>query len=266
MPNFIDMTGQTFGRWNVLARAGGRKWLCRCSCGAEKPVDGSTLRNGTSISCGCHRDECTKARVTTHGKARPGSVASEWNIWSGMKQRCLNKASRSYLRYGGRGIAVCARWLKSFENFFADMGHRPSTNHTLERIDNDGPYSPENCRWATRHEQCRNTRKNRLVTFHGVTASVAEWASRTGLNDSTICFRLDNGWSVEDTLAKSLIRGRPGPRIKGEPFVVRKNGTRLRAAQRTCSACGAEFLVSLSALKNPNKGHFCSRSCARKKR
>ena len=115
-----------------------------------------------------------------------------------MRQRCENPGSTQWPHYGGRGITVCARW-QDFANFFADMGERPA-NCTLDRIDNDGPYSPENCRWATQKEQTNNRRRNRMITFGGETKTLQQWAERTGINHSTILMRFKLGWPVERAL------------------------------------------------------------------
>lgn len=112
-----------------------------------------------------------------------------------MKKRCLNPAERYYFNYGGRGITVCARWLHSFENFYADMGPRPA-GASIDRIDSNGNYEPGNCRWATRHEQARNMRSNRRVTIDGETLTVAEWSLRSGIGQATIGVRIRNGWEA----------------------------------------------------------------------
>lgn len=125
-------------------------------------------------------------------------------VWVSMKQRCHNEKSTGYHNYGGRGIKVCERWLDSFENFLADMGPRPSRQHQLDRIDNDGPYSPQNCRWATRSEQLRNTRRSCYLTFNGQTLHIIEWAARLGVEAGALRARLRRGWSVKKTLTKPL--------------------------------------------------------------
>lgn len=125
-----------------------------------------------------------------------------------MRRRCDLPTVRCYPNYGGRGIYVCERWHK-FENFYADMGPRPSTDHQIDRIDNDGPYSPENCRWATRIENMSHRRTSRLLTFEGETMSLAEWSRRVGLTTYCIFYRLDKmGWSVEQALTTPSLRPR----------------------------------------------------------
>lgn len=130
------------------------------------------------------------------------SKSREYRIWHGMLSRCTRANVLHYNRYGGRGIRVCERW-KSFENFLADMGKRPSPSHSLDRIDNDGDYCPENCRWATKTEQSRNTSANRLITFAGDTKTLTEWAETLGLKASTLYARLVTlGWPLEKAFNK----------------------------------------------------------------
>jgi hypothetical protein len=155
-----DLSGDRYGRWTVLSfshRAPRKYWSCRCECGTEKTVSESSLRSGSSKSCGCLKNEMTRERLvkrnTTHGLSKTPA----FRIWDGMKQRCLNPNSQFYSYYGGRGITVCEDWL-SFENFYADMGD-PPTGLSLDRVDNDGPYAPWNCRWTDDFAQVKNRRK-----------------------------------------------------------------------------------------------------------
>lgn len=199
---FKDLTGQRFERWTVVGYAGKRSnnaaiWLCRCDCGTEKRVASSSLIQGHSRSCGCLTAETTRKRRTTHGM----SASKEYKTWQMMIDRCTNPNSGKYAYYGGRGISVCARWLESFENFIADMGSRPSNHHSIDRIDSNGPYSPENCRWATLEEQRNNQGNNHLLTFEGKTLTIAEWAKLTGISQSIIKNRINRyQWTVERAL------------------------------------------------------------------
>lgn len=149
-----DLTGQTFGRYVVLAHAGqvrtNSRWLCRCECGTEKRVTGSDLTCGKIKSCGCLRQE----QLKTHGKSRTPTYKS----WLKMKERCYNPNQDGYEYYGGRGIEICDAWRFSFEQFLADMGERIDRALTLDRVNPDGNYEPENCRWATAKEQAGNKR------------------------------------------------------------------------------------------------------------
>ena len=120
----------------------------------------------------------------------------EFKVWLSMRARCLCKTHKQYAAYGGRGISVCERWMDAFENFYADMGPRPSCQYSIDRINNDGNYEPDNCRWATRKQQQRNTRTVRPLTHDGLTLCVSEWAERLGINNRTILTRLRRGWPI----------------------------------------------------------------------
>ena len=179
----IDLTGQVFTRWTVIRRAeyqAGKHthWLCKCSCGAERVIDSVCLRNGTSRSCGC----LMKEENTIH-RLNDSRVQT---IWENMLQRCYNEEAPNYHNYGGRGIYVCDRWRYSLKNFFDDMGF-PEEGLSLDRIDTNGPYSPENCRWATDSEQCRNSRQSRRWHINGVMYETAlDAANALGVSKSTI--------------------------------------------------------------------------------
>lgn len=128
---------------------------------------------------------------------------SEYGIWSGMKSRCYNPRTDNYKHYGGRGIAVCDRWRNSFDCFLADIGPRPSLNHSLDRINNDGNYEPGNVRWASVQEQRSNTRRNRVVTFRGVTQTLAQWSRSIGISESTLHRRIASGLPLDEALIKN---------------------------------------------------------------
>lgn len=195
MGEFINLTGQRFGRWLVLKRAENTKgtravWLCRCDCGNTNIVTGKDLRNGKSKSCGCLR--------TKHG----GDKTKLYYVWHDMKSRCFNKNSIPFKDYGGRGITVCDEWRDSFESFRDwSMANGYVEGLTIDRIDNDGPYSPENCRWVTQKLQCNNRRGNHIIEFKGESHTISEWSDMKGIPPATLRRRLSShNWSVEKAL------------------------------------------------------------------
>lgn len=129
------------------------------------------------------------------------SFTPEYRAWRSMKERCLNTRHKAYSRYGGRGIAVCDRWLE-FEHFYTDMGDRTSPEHSLDRIDNDGGYEPGNCKWSTRIEQQFNRRSTKPITFMGETKVAREWGEAIGLHEDTIHQRIRHGWPLERALTE----------------------------------------------------------------
>ena len=200
MPKFIDLTGKRFGRLIVLRYVDkdtqrNSRWLCMCDCNKEKVVRGNNLKSGVTKSCGCLSIEKTKQRSTKHGHY----MSITYQSWECMNQRCNNLNYKQYKDYGGRGIKICARW-KNFSNFLEDMGERPTNKYSLDRIDNDGNYCKENCRWATRTEQQRNRQDNRLISFDNKMLCPIEWSEKTGIAEKTIRWRLDNNWSIKKTL------------------------------------------------------------------
>lgn len=189
---------QTYARWTIRSfshknNLGVHYYNCQCSCGTVRKVRLSALRNGASQSCGC----LNKEKVTTKlGLSR----TLVYRSWRNSIQRCHNSEHKAYLHYGGRGIYVCERWLNSFENFYHDMGDPPTDKHTLDRIDNDGPYSPENCRWATRHQQARNKRTSKYITYRDHEYELNDLCEKLGLNSDTVKMRIYRGWSVEKAI------------------------------------------------------------------
>lgn len=202
----IDLTGRQFGALTVVGFAGSRKsspasksvryWECVCVCGNTTTVSLTGLTSGNTQSCGCRRGN----------RKHLDSYTSEYSTWNEMRSRCRSPKHRAYSMYGGRGIFVCDRWNDSFKSFLDDMGRRPSPKHSLDRIDNDGPYSPENCRWATQKLQCSNRRNTRRYTLNGESLSLHEWSDRTGLPYTTLDHRYRNGWPAELALTQPLRR------------------------------------------------------------
>ncbi len=197
-----DMTGLRFGRLLVLSRLPNKHeacWLCQCDCGAKASVLGSKLRAGDTQSCGCLRREKTaeRGRINrTHGK----HGSPEYGTWAQMWNRCTNPANGNWPNYGARGITVCDRW-KSFEAFLADMGPRPAGT-TLDRINNNGNYEPENCRWATVAEQNGNRRTTVWIERNDKRQSLAAWAREVGISSACLSMRLRAGWPIERALKR----------------------------------------------------------------
>lgn len=208
MGNALNLTGQTFGRLTAVRRTtnsgcGHSRWICRCSCdGREVTVATIQLRKGETVSCGCYQREATTAANRTHGQ----SGTRMYRIWKNMLQRATNPSNRDYAKYGGSGHGLDdPRW-RQFENFAADMADGYRNDLTLDRIDGTKGYSKANCRWATYATQNRNTSRNRMVTFQGVTKPLVDWANAFGLSRHIPAARLRAGWSIERALTTPVKR------------------------------------------------------------
>ena len=198
--------GQKFYRWTVLrpSRKDGKKqfYECRCECGTKRDVRKDQLKSGTSKSCGCWKAEVAREQIirlsTTHGMA--GKLRTRtYNIWKGMRKRCLNPNDKAFMHYGGRGIRICARWSR-YENFLADMGEVPDGS-SIDRIDVNGNYEPSNCRWANRLEQANNTRTTLLYRFYGKTLTLRQWCGTLGLPYQRVYQRIFKlGWPPSKAL------------------------------------------------------------------
>lgn len=196
-----DLTGQRFGRLTVLAfhsvdKSRNVRWACRCDCGVEKVIQKAALVSGSQISCGCAKREHLLSMTTTHGQSVVGSGA--YKSWREMHQRCRNRNRPMSRHYCDRGIEIDRRWF-DFEEFHADMGERPE-GLTLERIDNDGPYSKSNCRWATMAEQNRNKRSNRIAVIDGRSMIVMDWCKERGIPHSRVYNRIHRGMPPSDAV------------------------------------------------------------------
>ena len=194
MPRFIDLAGQPFGRLTVLERAKNRNgrvyWKCKCSCGNITIVHSYNLIAGFTKSCGCLNKELTKKSNSTHGM----SNTPEYHIWENMIKRCTNPNTIGWKRYGGRGIKICESWRHDFVAFYNHIGPRPSERHSIDRIDNDRNYEPDNVRWAIKQEQNNNRKTNHHITLKGHTLTISEWAKFININRTTIHQRLKLGW------------------------------------------------------------------------
>jgi len=206
MGKLIDLTGQQFGRLMVIKRItnnnqGSARWLCQCECGKTQRVQGGHLRAGYVQSCGClHKESLIRMHQANicHGHTIKHKRTTTYNTWDGMIQRCTNEHCKQYKDYGGRGIQVCEAWTK-FEGFLQDMGKRPP-NLTLDRVDNNGNYCKENCKWSNRKEQMRNYRNNKLITINGITKCFTEWCEYVKLPHERVRSRVRRGWSIQKAL------------------------------------------------------------------
>lgn len=194
MGTLIDLTGKKYGKLTVIKKCGSKDghalWECVCDCGKKTIVRSGDLRRGKSKSCGCVQKK--------HG----GHRTRLYRIWGGMKTRCYNKSDHVYPLYGGRGITICPEWRDSFETFRDwAMANGYQEGLTIDRIDVNEDYKPENCRWVTVKEQENNRRNNRKITFKGETKTLSQWSAETGINRGTIQWRLNHGWTVEKALS-----------------------------------------------------------------
>lgn len=205
-PEF-NLIGQKFGRLSVKNQAAFGvpyakiQWDCICDCGNTATRSTHSLKWGCVKipSCGCHHRELIVRANLTHG----GTGTKEHKTWNKMRDRCSNPNCERYPHYGGRGIRVCDRWLgeNGFENFLKDMGCKPSSKHSIDRINNDGNYEPSNCRWATREEQHNNTKRTRRIEFNGRTQTLSQWSKEIGVSVSALFSRLQKGWTLEKALS-----------------------------------------------------------------
>lgn len=198
----IDLTGQRFGRLVTLTHVFKVGWRCACDCGGVTNVTGTSLRRGTTRSCGCLNSELAATRKRTHGM----TGSPEYRSWFSAKMRCTNPSNNRWADYGGRGVRMCDEWLNDFPAFVAHIGPRPSLQHTLDRIDVNGHYEPGNVRWATRKQQANNCRSNVRLTFRGETKPLQEWADLLGMRATMIALRISRyGWSVERALTQPTV-------------------------------------------------------------
>lgn len=204
MSKVVDLTGKRFGSLTVISQAKSSKsgramWLCRCDCGTEKIILGSSMIQGKTKSCGC-------------SQVKPPYSKRLKNVWWNIKRRCYDERSDSFVNYGARGIGMCDLWrydFYAFQDWAFQSGydeHAPQGVCTIERIDNNKGYSPDNCRWATAREQANNRRNNFNVTFYGKTKTVSDWARELGLDKTTLLFRLKNKmWTTEEAMTVPVV-------------------------------------------------------------
>lgn len=203
MPKIIDLNEQKFGRLTVLkfAKKVKRKthWLCKCDCGNERVVYSGHLKNGHTQSCGCYMKERSSEANIKHGQNRSKKPTSEYKTWIDIKYRCSeNAADNNFKSYYGKGIRVCERWINSFENFFEDMGKKPSPKHSIDRINNDGNYEPSNCKWSTNREQARNKSTNRWIEANGEKMVLRDWESKLNIDRHKIYYWLKRNKTFQE--------------------------------------------------------------------
>jgi len=203
MPKAIDLTGERFGRLTVVSQADSsftasgkpvRRWICQCDCGNTIVTTRQNLKKGDTRSCGCLKTETTKNRMMTHGDSK----TVLYKRWKAMRKRCANPNNADYPHYGGRGIRVCDEWqdYRAFKEWALSHGY--SDDLSIDRIDVDGNYEPNNCRFISMKEQCNNRSSNICVTYKGKNYTIAELAELTGIQYSTLYERVKRGLDIED--------------------------------------------------------------------
>lgn len=221
-----DLTGLKFTRLSVLKfsyiKNHSAFFECLCDCGNTTFVCGSHLSTNKIKSCGCYQAEKHLIRITKHGYTKGGNKPLEYHIWHSMKQRCTNPNNKAYKNYGGRGITVCDRWMNSFPNFLEDMGFKPTEKHSIDRIDNNGNYCPENCRWATIFAQHNNTSRNVFYTYNGETLTIGQFAEKYNVSSKLVYSRIKEGWSIERSITEKYNK---------KPVIITFNGESLNLSQ-----------------------------------
>jgi len=202
MPKSVDYTGKRFGRLTVIERSKNiskyiYKWICKCDCGNIVEVIHGNLQSDHTKSCGCLSRERASKSLTTHGMSHNNRL---FTIWCSMRQRCKDKNQKFFHRYGGRGIIVCSEWQEflPFYNWAIANGYKEGLS--IDRINNDSGYSPDNCRWANNFQQANNTSANHKITFDGETHTLAEWERIRGYIPNTIHTRLKRGWTEKEAI------------------------------------------------------------------
>lgn len=246
-PQVKDLRGLRFGKLVVNRFShvsnGSAYWLCSCDCSATGvPARARSLTSGGKKSCGCADGRFSAERLTTHGLS--GTRAAR--TWASMRNRCSsNSSGEARKNYYEKGIRVCDRWM-SLENFVADMGHPPTDQHTIDRIDSNGNYEPSNCRWATREEQNNNKSSNSFIEHDGKRMTIAQWARAAGIRRVTLHARLRRGWPMERAL---------------QPIGAPSNASLAKLQRlRSCEHCGSDFIPKQYRIEQGG-GRFCSLSC-----
>lgn len=211
MSEIKDLTGQKFGRWRVVSRAENAitvsghyftRWNCECECGTKREVNANSLLSGRSTSCGCYGKEVAKSVMSNNFKTHGDSNTRLYKIWAGMKKRCNNPNAWNYQDYGGRGIEVCNEWneYEPFRNWAIKSGYNDSLS--IDRINVNGNYEPNNCRWVDKKGQANNRRTSVYITYNDETHTIAEWARELDMSYKKLHHRLSRGWSIERALTE----------------------------------------------------------------
>ena len=216
MPKLADLTGKRFGNLTVIRRAQNREtpnghrftyWLCRCDCGTEKEVRAEHLKTGKTISCGCAQ---SMAGVNNPSYKHGGTRTRLYSVWNGMHQRCYNPNNERYSSYGGRGIRVCAEWddFATFRDWALSAGYDESASYgecTLDRINVNGNYGPDNCRWVNEAVQSRNRTTNIYLTYKGETNVLKDWARMLKTDGQVLKRRIEKGWTPEQIIETPIV-------------------------------------------------------------
>jgi len=220
-----------------------RKCEFECArCGKVFIADLADVKRKRIQSCGCYNLQRVQETHTRHGQSRRGSVSKSYSTYAAMLARCYNPNNWKYADYGGRGITVCDRWRESFENFYKDMGDRPE-GYTIDRIDNNAGYSPDNCKWATQSEQCRNRRSNRIIEYEGEKKTLIDWSENIGIEWKVLDDRLRRKWSVERAFTETVGRGSNNPKPVNQ------------------YALSGEFVKTWSSIKEISEHYKVDKSC-----
>ncbi len=200
MSTLIDLTGKKFGKWTVISKYCYKNkktyWLCKCECGAQSVVDGDSLRRGKSTGC----IKCRKPHYKHHLSYHP-----LYGVWHSMNQRCKNPNFSEYKNYGGRGISVCKEWETNFLSFYNwAISHGYRKGLSIDRIDNDKGYYPQNCRWITMKAQSYNKSSNHIIIFNGESKTLTEWAKAMGIKTNTLCMRIKSHGTSEALSASQI--------------------------------------------------------------
>lgn len=245
-----NLAGCRFEKLLVLDRStnspdGSARWNCVCDCGERRVIHGTGLRAWRNKSCGCSSPKFTKERLVTHGMSKTRT----YKIYRGMLRRCSDSArGKERKNYYDKGIRVCLRWSESFENFLADMGPAPE-GYSIDRIDGNSWYEPNNCRWSTSTQQANNMSRNSIIEYNGRSQTIAMWAKEIGVKQNTLYYRISRGIPIDRAMHADI------------GFVSTE---KKKSRERACLVCGGKFIPRTSQIRD-GRGLFCSRACSGKR-